>query len=116
MNLDNAIAAHAQWKTKFRAAITKQETMDAVTIGADNCCELGKWLYGEGRGLYGTKPEFTNLIAMHTVFHGEAGKVAREINNKKFDQAGKMIEGATPFGTASTEVGMAVNKLKKIGA
>jgi methyl-accepting chemotaxis protein len=113
MNLDNAITAHAQWKTKFRTAITSKETMDAATIGKDNCCELGKWLYGEGRGVYGSKPEFTMLIEKHKAFHSEAGKVATTINAKKFDVALKMIEGTSPFGTASNTVVMAVNGLKK---
>ncbi len=42
LNLANATATHTQWKTKFRAANAKQTTMDAATIGADNCCELGE--------------------------------------------------------------------------
>jgi methyl-accepting chemotaxis protein len=113
MNLDSAISAHAQWKTKFRAAITAKETMDAATIGKDNCCELGKWLYGEGRGVYGSKPEFTSLIEKHKAFHAEAGKVASTINAKKFDAAQKMIEGSSPFGAASNTVVLAVNSLKK---
>jgi hypothetical protein len=46
MNLDNAIATHARWKLKFRGAISAQETLDAATIGKDDCCEIGKWLHG----------------------------------------------------------------------
>jgi methyl-accepting chemotaxis protein len=113
MNLDDAISAHAQWKTKLRVAITKRDTLDAATIGKDNCCELGKWLYGEGRSLYSSKPEFTTLVAKHKGFHTEAGRVAAAINSKKFEDAEKMIGGASPFGSASTEVGMAINGLKK---
>lgn len=113
MNLDDAISAHAQWKTKFRMAITKHETMDAATIGKDNCCELGKWLYGEGRSLHSSKPQFTALLAKHKAFHGEAGKVATVINAKKFEEAEKMISGASPFGVASNEVGMAISSLKR---
>ena len=113
MNLDDAISAHAQWKTKFRMAITKRETMDAATIGKDNCCELGKWLYGEGRGLHSSKPQFVALLEKHKAFHGEAGKVAAVINAKKFEEAEKMISGASPFGVASNEVGMAISSLKR---
>lgn len=113
MNLDNAISAHAQWKTKFRTAISAHEGMDAATIGKDNCCELGKWLYGEGRGAYGTKPDFTALLEKHKIFHAEAGKVATVINAKKFDSALKMIDGNSPFATASNTVVMAINSLKK---
>ena len=34
MNLEKAIQGHAEWKLKFRAAITRKERMDAVVIGA----------------------------------------------------------------------------------
>lgn len=113
MNLDTAISAHAQWKTKFRTAISAKDTMDAATIGTDNCCELGKWLYGEGRGLHSSKPAFTALIDKHKAFHIEAGNVARMVNNKNFDQASKMIDFGTPFSSASSAVGVAINGLKK---
>ena len=91
MDLNHAIEAHSLWKTKFRTAITKQESLDASTIGADNCCELGKWLYGEGRGLYGAKPQFTALLQKHKGFHAEAGKVAKLINAKQFSLAEEAI-------------------------
>lgn len=48
MNLDESIQKHAEWKLKFRSAISRKEQMDAETIGKDNCCQLGVWLYGEG--------------------------------------------------------------------
>jgi MSHA pilin protein MshA len=41
VNLDDAIAAHAQMKTKSQLASTKHETLDAAAISKDNCCELG---------------------------------------------------------------------------
>ena len=43
MDLDQAIAKHAEWKLKFRSAISKQETMDVTTIAKDNCCDLGAY-------------------------------------------------------------------------
>lgn len=49
MDLTQAVAKHAEWKTKFHGAIIKKEQMDAPTIGKDNCCELGKWLHGEAK-------------------------------------------------------------------
>lgn len=113
MNLDNAIAAHAAWKTKFRAAINGKEAMDASTIAKDNCCELGKWLHGEGLGLYGSKPEFSALIQNHKVFHAEAGKVAGLINGKKYKEAEQAIGGATPFAAASNETSLAINRVKR---
>jgi methyl-accepting chemotaxis protein len=113
MNLDDAIGAHSQWKIKLRMAISKHETLDAATIGKDNCCELGKWLYGEGRGLYSAKPQFAILMEKHKAFHSEASKVATAINAKKYEDADKMISGSSPFGAASSEVATSISNLKK---
>ena len=41
IDLDAAVGAHAQWKIKLRAAIDRKDQLDAVTIGKDNCCDLG---------------------------------------------------------------------------
>lgn len=116
MNLDNAILAHYEWKNKLKAAISGKAQLDAATISKDNCCEFGKWLYGEGGGLYGKKPEFTTILQKHKAFHLEAGKVATVINAKRYDDAAKMIENNTPFALASTAVGVAVNALKRVVA
>jgi methyl-accepting chemotaxis protein len=114
MNLDNAILAHYEWKNKLKAAITAKAQLDAATISLDNCCEFGKWLYGDGGKQYGKKPEFTSLLQKHKTFHAEAGKVAAVINARRYDDAGKMIETNSPFGTASVGVGVAVNALKRV--
>jgi len=114
MNLDSAIKAHAQWKMKFRSAITAKETMDAATIAKDDCCEIGKWLHGEGRAACGAKPEFVALIERHREFHREAGKVAAAINARQFDLATRMIDGATPFANASSTVGVVILALKRV--
>ena len=114
MDLDSAIGAHAQWKIKLRAGIDRKEQMDALTIGKDNCCELGKWMYGEGRQTLGSKPEFVTLIERHKLFHTEAGKVAQAINTAKYEQAAKMIESGSAFASASTAVCVAIVALKKV--
>lgn len=114
MNLDNAILAHYEWKNKLKAAIAGKAQLDAATISLDNCCEFGKWLYGDGGKQYGKKPEFTALLQKHKTFHAEAGRVASAINAKKYDEASKMIETSSPFGTASVGVGVAVNALKRV--
>ena len=113
MNLEDAISAHAQWKVKFRAAIDRNEKVDASTIGKDNCCELGKWIYSEGQCELGLKPEFTALKVKHKAFHVEADKVAEAINAKKYSEATSMINGSSQFGIASTQVGVAISVLKK---
>ena len=114
MDLDSAIKAHAQWKMTFRSAISRKQNLDAATIGKDNCCELGKWLHGEARGLYPGKPQCTALLDRHREFHTAAGKVAALINSAQYDRAAKAIDSGTPFGNASNEVGIAVIGLRKV--
>lgn len=113
MDLDNAIAKHAEWKLKFRSAISKQETMDAETIAKDNCCDLGKWLHGDGKTSFGKLASHANCLSTHTVFHVEAGKIAKAINAKKFQEADAMINAGGAFATASSAVGVAIIRLKK---
>jgi len=113
MDLDTAIQKHAEWKMKFRAAISKHETMDAATIAKDNCCELGKWLHGEAMTKYRNLHSLADCIAQHAAFHIEAGKVAQSINAKKYTEAENMMAGGTSYATVSNLVAGAIMHLKK---
>lgn len=113
MDLDKAISAHAEWKTKFRAAISKKERMDVSTIAKDNCCELGKWLHGDGAKQFSANQRFAACRQKHADFHREAGKVAQAINDGKLVEAEAMLNSGTAYGNASNEVGAAVIQLKR---
>ena len=112
MDLTKAIEAHVQWKTKFRAAIQKQETMDAATIGKDDCCELGKWLHGNETQKHRALASYKDAVTMHASFHKTAGQIATAINAKKFADAEKMIAIGTDFASLSAAVGVALTRLK----
>lgn len=116
MDLEQAIGRHAEWKVKFRAAIAKRESLDAATVARDNCCELGKWLYGEGRSRWSALPAYRSCVAKHTEFHQVAGRVALAINAGHYVEAEKMLEGTTSYGAASTDVVTAILRLKKEAA
>lgn len=116
MDLDNAGQAHSEWKVKLRMAIAKQETLDAATISLDHCCALGKWLHGEAKGRYGSLPAYRDCLSKHAAFHREAGAVAQAINQKEFARATAMLEGGTPYASASSAVGSAILGLKKAAA
>jgi methyl-accepting chemotaxis protein len=113
MDLTQAIEKHSEWKAKFRSAIAKHETMDADKISLDNCCELGKWLYGESKVKFGKLASYTECVSKHAVFHKEAGKVATAINAKKYVEVLDMLAPGAPYATASSAVGVAIMKLKK---
>ncbi|MFO0567193.1 MAG: CZB domain-containing protein [Polyangiaceae bacterium] len=113
MELDSALQAHADWKTKLRMAINKQEKVDAVSLGRDDCCALGKWLHGPGRGTHGAKSSFQKLVSAHASFHREAGRVAEAINRGEFARATEMLAATSAYGAASSGVGVAVVAMKK---
>lgn len=113
MDLEDAVAKHSEWKTKFRMAISKKEAMDAATIAKDNCCDLGKYLHGEGKAAFGKLATHADCVARHAAFHTEAGKVAQAINAKKYLEAEAMINAGTSYSAASSAVGVAIMKFKK---
>jgi len=113
MDLDHAIEAHAMWKLKFRNAISNKETLDVETISKDNCCELGKWLYGDAKSKFNKLTSYAECIQKHANFHTEAGKVAKTINAKDYTKAQAMIDAGTPFAAASSAAGVAILHLKK---
>ena len=113
LNVDKVIGAHAQWKTKFRAAINRKEHLDAETIAKDDCCELGKWIHGPAKLRLGRNPQFTELLRSHHRFHTEAGEIARVINLQNFVKAAKMLEHGSPFADASSEVTGLLSSMKR---
>ena len=115
MNLDDAITKHAEWKVRFRAAISKREKIDLGTVANDHGCELGRWLFGEGRAKYGSHGAHAECVAKHAEFHKAASQVARLINDGSYAQAETSLGAASPFGRASSAVGVAILQLKKVG-
>lgn len=113
MDLNQALEKHAEWKVKFRSAISKKESMDAATIAKDNCCELGKWLHGDAKAKYSKLPSYSACVVKHAAFHSEAGKVAHAINAKNFDLAESMLGAGTTYFLASSAVGVAISHLRK---
>jgi len=112
ITLEKAVHAHRQWKATLQAAAANQETLDVETIQRDDCCDLGKWLAADGRRLYGSRPEFTNLVNKHSAFHSIAGVVAKFINEGAKDAARSHLRGGSQFAFASTEVSVAIALLK----
>lgn len=113
MDLESAITAHAQWRNRFRTAIRNGDTLDATMIGKDNCCALGRWLHGDARTLYAGHTAYGMLITHHASFHIEAAKVAAEINNKRYEEAERLIEPPSGFALASMKVEAAIRRLQE---
>lgn len=114
MDLNRAINAHLDWKIKLRGAIGNQATLEADSIGRDNCCDLGKWLHTEAKARHGLKAEYQALVSKHESFHREAEKVARMINAKQYDAATKALDAGSNYASASSAVGAAIRAMQKV--
>jgi hypothetical protein len=114
LDFDRVINAHGQWKTKFRAAITRQESVEAANISRDDRCELGRWIYGSGRSVFGHRPVFDQLIQEHKQFHLCAGEVAHAIDQRRFEAAMQMIDSKSRFSEASKQVMNTLSRMKRI--
>ncbi len=73
-----AIAAHGQWKVKFRDFMAGKLELDASVVQMNNQCPFGKWLEGEGNKSL-PKEYYEDISRLHTEFH----KVAADVIRKK---------------------------------
>jgi methyl-accepting chemotaxis protein len=112
MDLEPSIEKHAEWKTRFRAAMTQHLEMDPSIIAKVNYCELGKWLHGTAKARFGHLRSYSDCVASHEKFHREAARVAEAINAKNYVEAESMLEDGSHFSIASDEVSIAIMKLK----
>ena len=115
IDIDAIIDGHRQWKVKLRDAIETQSTVDTATLSRDDCCPLGKWVYGTGGQHFGHQPSFTALVERHKTFHKVAGSVGELINRKQYLEAEQAVAPGTPFATATREVVQVLSAAKRIG-
>ena len=114
VDVDVYIDAHRQWKVKLRDAIENRDKVDVSTLSRDDCCALGKWIYGDGQRLSG-RETFTELIERHKRFHQVAGGVAEKINLRHYREAEDALAPGTPFSQATSEVVLALSSAKRLG-
>lgn len=113
MELDKAIAAHAEWKIRFRTAMMRKERLDVESIERDDCCSLGKWLRGEGHERFSDHPRYIACRRLHATFHHEAGRVAREINAGETAHADSMLEPGSAYSRVQADMSAAIVALKR---
>lgn len=108
MDLEHAIAKHAEWKLRLRSAIFRQDTLDAERISQDYHCELGQWLHSDARIKFGSSDAYHECVKAHAHFHKEAARVAIAINAKRYADAERMLEANGPYSLASNAVRAAI--------
>jgi len=95
LDIDMALAAHQNWKLRLKAYLngSSNEDLSAETICFDDRCDLGQWIYGNGKAKLGRYPGFTALMGHHKMFHYAASNVVALAAAGKKDDALQMLEG-----------------------
>jgi hypothetical protein len=108
MDLDQIIYEHAEWKSRFRQAISNHELMDETSASSDACCNLGQWLHGHGKQSFDHLDAFNELIQAHAAFHAEAGKVALFIKAGDVSSAEAALDYGSSYSRAAQAVAVAI--------
>jgi methyl-accepting chemotaxis protein len=84
---DIVLLMHRNWLIQLRAFL--DDRREAVAVSSDDHikCDLGVWLYGEGRNYQGHNT-YRTLEAEHKKFHSDAGAIikAKEDGNKTLSE------------------------------
>lgn len=77
LNIEVAIAAHENWLTRLETYLSghSHEDLEPGKIACDDCCDLGKWIYSDGKKYLGDFAAFRDLQATHKMFHFKASSV-----------------------------------------
>ena len=113
IDLHAAIRDHTEWRKTFHDAISKGQSLDAASISLDTSCALGQWLDDDARQANRHLDSYRDCLVAHTEFHLEAAKIARAINDKRYDEALRMLGRGTDYSEASIALGLAITQLMK---
>jgi len=112
--LNRAVLAHTKWKDRIRELIEQGKPIDKTTASADDKCDLGKWMQGEGAVLAHTE-EFAALQTEHRRFHACVGALIGLVEKGKIEEAKQSMTGGE-FAQASRRTVDAIMHLKFIHA
>jgi hypothetical protein len=103
LNLKQVLEAHTAWKGRLQRVLdgTSNETLAVADVSQAGKCELGRWIDGEGKQLYGKMEEFDKLQKAHSLFHLTAGEVLVEYQDGNVDHAHELLK--SKFQTASNK-------------
>jgi hypothetical protein len=95
LDIDMAIAAHENWKQRLLVYLDGQSSEDlrAEVICADDRCDLGKWIHGEGARQLGEFASFNELRSTHKLFHYTASNVVALQSTGKTGEAQALLTG-----------------------
>ena len=93
MNYPTAIDAHVRWVGWLWHQIQNREYPDSESVGRDDGCQIGKWLYGEGR-VFAHLPEYQTFQVAHRKFHETAQKAVLLAEGGRPEAALEMLDNS----------------------
>lgn len=111
--IDQAIADHAAWKTRFRDFINNRLELDISTVGQSNHCQFGKWLENEGERMLLPKEAHDEIGSLHAEFHRIAAEVIKKKIAGDLNGAQKDLSAQGAFGQASAALMQRMLRLKR---
>lgn len=112
--INKAIGAHGQWKTRLRQAIdTGTFDTPVETLRADNQCAFGKWLYGSTlTNMDKASPHYKTVQELHAEFHKMAARVAEQALAGNKGDAERMISTSGEYALISAKLTQAMMNWK----
>jgi hypothetical protein len=110
--IEQAIADHAAWKTRFRDFINGRIELDASTVGNENLCQFGQWLQKEGERMLLPKEVHDEIFSLHAEFHRVAAAVVEKKTKGDSQSAQQDLTSNGAFGRASAALMPRMLRLK----
>jgi hypothetical protein len=115
MDFEEMKQVHFQWIGRLRSLVqgAPVETLDPETAASDSACELGRWIYDDGKR-YANFPEYAALREDHAKFHRCAAEVILAWRSGDVDRARSLLGVTSAFANASTAVISRINLLGRM--
>jgi methyl-accepting chemotaxis protein len=112
-SLDDADKAHTQWKTRLIDYMNgrHKEPINQADAASDHKCDLGKWIYGEGKQ-HSHRKEYRDLKDAHAHFHESVGEIVACVESRNIDKAKFLLGG--DFSRKSKETHAAIDQLSRV--
>ena len=85
LNINAARLAHVMWTRDLEGAFRRRGR--GVRLQPCEECELGVWIHGPGRAVFGSAEEFQELDAVHKAFHAGVEKTVAALRCGDFNRA-----------------------------
>jgi methyl-accepting chemotaxis protein len=96
INLFEVMLMHMSWKKRLHGYLdgSSKEKLEPDEIHTDHHCELGQWIHGEGKVLFGEQPVFLKLVDEHAKYHAYAAQAVEAHRAGNKDRVREILNGS----------------------